>query len=423
MELNRAQLLVHNDAAMERFRATYCIPTDVIIDHPRSNEVPVVNLDNVVGSSELGMTVFDHSRGTRVACPIILMTSLKSILNSAKRPSKLLTTGKSLGTRRGRMVSVVELEDTVLPISISSSDNEHSNDLANARPPSMREVENVGPSSIIVDIMRFKNLKKKTMSAADPILNSLEAPLLDKRKGKEFSVGYHVAKRCHRPLQRDLRDHGNFVNDAACSGKNHDIDNFDIAYLILIFFPVLLVLESSKSDGDLKLHEQVQDSSYVAATQAQNKAANAEAILAQLQAVAYGPVYERVFNKGVSQVTEVHSESFLEGWIACLAELDIPKDNPTWTKDALALEFPEFLAPYLLMILPSFDEEEYMNKPEDDEDVPDLIPDLVMAPSNEAATLTEEVGGMIDEAFGEKFVEKTEGDDGEDVVRDPPLEL
>ena len=40
------------------------------------------------------------------------------------------------------------------------------------------------------------------------------------------------------------------------------------------------------------------DSSYIAATQAQDKVVANEAALAQLKVVASGPVYEQVFNRG-----------------------------------------------------------------------------------------------------------------------------
>ena len=39
MELNQAQLLVHDDDVMERFRASHGIPVDVYIHRPRPNEV------------------------------------------------------------------------------------------------------------------------------------------------------------------------------------------------------------------------------------------------------------------------------------------------------------------------------------------------------------------------------------------------
>ena len=44
------------------------------------------------------------------------------------------------------------------------------------------------------------------------------------------------------------------------------------------------------------------DSSYITATQAQDKVVANEAALAQLKVVASGPVYEQVFNRGSGQL-------------------------------------------------------------------------------------------------------------------------
>ncbi|GFS40640.1 hypothetical protein Acr_00g0069650 [Actinidia rufa] len=38
MELNQGQLLVHDDDAMEKFRRDQGIPTDVLLERPRTNE-------------------------------------------------------------------------------------------------------------------------------------------------------------------------------------------------------------------------------------------------------------------------------------------------------------------------------------------------------------------------------------------------
>ena len=60
----------------------------------------------------------------------------------------------------------------------------------------------------------------------------------------------------------------------------------------------------------------------------------------------------------------------MEGWLACLTELGISEDNLAWAKVALVPEPP---VPYSPMILSSFDKEEYMNWPEEDEDVADAV--------------------------------------------------
>ena len=58
-----------------------------------------------------------------------------------------------------------------------------------------------------------------------------------------------------------------------------------------------------------------------------------------------------------------------------MKELGIPEHNPAWAKatPALAPEYPEPLAPYLPMILPGFDEDEYVNRPKEDEATDDVV--------------------------------------------------
>ena len=123
--------------------------------------------------------------------------------------------------------------------------------------------------------------------------------------------------------------------------------------------------------ANLVAAELARDASYAATAKAQSEFAATGAQrnkalqdLTELQAVACDLVYERVFNRGISRardnydrkVTELRPEIFMEGWLACLTELSIPEDNPTWAKVAPTPELPEPPAPYLLMILPSFDE-------------------------------------------------------------------
>ena len=53
----------------------------------------------------------------------------------------------------------------------------------------------------------------------------------------------------------------------------------------------------------------------------------------------------------------------MEGWLAYLDDLYIPEDNLAWAKVALTAELFESLEPYSPLILPNFNEEEYMNQP------------------------------------------------------------
>ncbi|GFS29945.1 hypothetical protein Acr_00g0009250 [Actinidia rufa] len=353
MELNRARLLVHDDRAMERFRATHGIPTNVKIEHLGPNDVPRIVTDNpnltpildtlmqildkpfsakdllhvytiVRPKKEPSNTFYEGNHYLRLRKPdqsqmrLVIGNPYKDLfLDECKRHSeeckeaiqatnnrqesrdvdalllyelhyrhkiqhraakfvrvsllslciegqaprrdafsperpkdKLSThhpsvqvqgTGEGstsssfsytspdpidseedegeevvsqlvLNRRLGRVISAVELEDLALPISISSSDNEHLDDLARAPPQFMREVKAVELNSGEANIIRFRNLNKATPAAGPlpwqlflslnkqliPIvelveaivrvpMSSAEAPPLGKRKGKEVS--------------------------------------------------------------------------------------------------------------------------------------------------------------------------------------------------------------------------------------------
>ena len=94
-----------------------------------------------------------------------------------------------------------------------------------------------------------------------------------------------------------------------------------------------------------------------------------------------------------------------------MAKLNIPVDNPAWAKAAPA--------PYSAIILPDFDEEEYINRSKEDEDAADAT----MALGNEASNLMEEAGRTVAKAFREKATEEPKEDTGEDAAQDLPPEL
>ena len=81
-------------------------------------------------------------------------------------------------------------------------------------------------------------------------------------------------------------------------------------------------------------------------------------------------MYERVFNRGINrarenyskQVIKIRFEAFMERLLACLNELGIPEDNPTWAKAAFAPELSKPPTLYSPMILLGFDKKEYMNR-------------------------------------------------------------
>ena len=99
--------------------------------------------------------------------------------------------------------------------------------------------------------------------------------------------------------------------------------------------------------------------------------------------------------------------------------LDILEDNPAWAKVAPSPECPGSPVPYSPIIMPGFDEEEYVNRLEENEDAADAI----VVSSNEAANLVEEVGITVVEASVEKTAKEPGEDTREDVNQDPPPEL
>ena len=100
--------------------------------------------------------------------------------------------------------------------------------------------------------------------------------------------------------------------------------------------------------------------------------------------MAYDPVYERVFNRGISragdnyelQVVELRLGIFHESWVACLIELSIFTYHLAWPKVVPKIELPDLPDPYSALILSGFNEEEYMNQPAKEDKViaPEIDP-------------------------------------------------
>ena len=61
-------------------------------------------------------------------------------------------------------------------------------------------------------------------------------------------------------------------------------------------------------------------------------------------------------------MAELRPSIFREGWLACLKELGTPTEHPTWTVAAPEVVLPDVTEVYSPLILPGFNEEEYMNQ-------------------------------------------------------------
>ena len=104
----------------------------------------------------------------------------------------------------------------------------------------------------------------------------------------------------------------------------------------------------------------------------------------------------------------------MEGWLAYLVKLSLasPKTTDMGLGYAPTTELPMSYSP---MILPSFDEEEYMNRPKENEDAADNVVPSV----NEAEKLAKEVGNTT---MGETRETTAQGAD-KDATQDLPPKL
>ncbi|GFZ14408.1 hypothetical protein Acr_24g0005980 [Actinidia rufa] len=273
----------------------------------------LVNPFYKVGNFEMGMMAFDHSRDIIEVCLIPVDLDLPISIS----------------------------------ISISSSNSEHLDDLARARPPFVGEAQDVGLSLVVVDTMRVRNLKKKTMLATDPIIivplviQSLNAQLtrswsLLRRMALERAV--MLPNTVATLSERDFGYNEKSVSDTAC-------------------------LVSLKGNGNLGSYGR---------TVGLAKEVQKEDEQLRIQA-----------EEGQALAGRCRSTKDRFGCQFC-----IPEGNPAWTKSTPAPKFPKSSPPYSPMVLPGFNELEYLNRPEESEDAADVTGSLI----TEATNLIEEAG-------------------------------
>ncbi|GFS32724.1 class I glutamine amidotransferase-like superfamily protein [Actinidia rufa] len=289
----------------------------------------------------------------------------------------------SASTRRwGRVVFVVEPEDPALPISISSSDSEHSDDLACARSPSVGEVEDVGPSSVRADIMRFRNLKKKTTLTADPAI-------MDKRKGTKLSGGMPKSSQrgtretssgvdsdlwrpelsaCELSRQVMVTNSARDYNTSVALGQAITLPN-DVAALSKLTSETMR--KGQEEDEQLGVRVEEGKVALADADQLKVDLAYAEAKLGTPTTQSLPKLKTRLL------LPRLLLPSFKWWHMApsmseFLVGVQVEQGTIT-TKVAPAPKFPESPPPYSPMILLGFDKEEYMNRPGEDENVPGLI--------------------------------------------------
>ncbi|GFZ05321.1 hypothetical protein Acr_17g0008930 [Actinidia rufa] len=107
------------------------------------------------------------------------------------------------------------------------------------------------------------------------------------------------------------------------------------------------------------------------------------------------------------QVAEVCFESFLEGWLSCLKELGVPKDNLTWARLPLLPISLSLTHLILDCFLSNFVEEEFLNRPDEDKGALELVPDPTVTSGIEDANPTEELPGRPSLYSGRMNLSKT----------------
>ncbi|GFS36783.1 hypothetical protein Acr_00g0048010 [Actinidia rufa] len=297
MDLNQAQLPVHNDAALNEFRIDHGIPDNVQIERPGPNE----NANNVEGM------------GTE-------------------------TRSKELSTKLDKGVAIAREYDSAKEVASCLSSFASTSD------------EEEVPQLVI----------KRRLS---------DAPLYDKCKGKQAAEG--PSKRHKKKGETSSAFHLSLVEQAMLWKPK-----FPIAEL-----GKEVTMADTAMDHDTM---EARDVGYAVATKAQIEAVVTLAKrdksiqdLDELQKVAYYSVYERVFNRSISQagnkyycrVAKLHPGIYQEGWIACLTELSVPAEHSTWTKAPSEVKLSDFPDPYSPLIMPNFNEEKYMNQPVEEDDV------------------------------------------------------
>ncbi|GFZ08884.1 hypothetical protein Acr_20g0006920 [Actinidia rufa] len=217
-----------------------------------------------VGSSGLGMTAFGHSRGQGGGT-----ISLDSLGTEEEEEDSTLFV---LNRNRDRVIPAFE---PPLTISISSSNNEHSGNLAHTTPSSVGEVE----ITLFKEISYFGN----KLGKADTLRQVTVAD-----SSKDYDISMALTCAILLPTNEESLE---VFRDLLAKKRVGNLESkLNKAKLRLATIEQLKV--------DLVAIEQAWDASYATATQAENKVVAIKARLIKFQAVACGLVYKRVFNRG-----------------------------------------------------------------------------------------------------------------------------
>ena len=100
--------------------------------------------------------------------------------------------------------------------------------------------------------------------------------------------------------------------------------------------------------------------------------------MGELEKVACSLVFERVYNQGIDQVGNNYDKQLAELRPGIYEEFSIPSDHPACSTVAPEVELVDPPQPYSTLVLPDFNEEEYLKElaDEDLEKSPEIVNNL-----------------------------------------------
>ncbi|GFY81021.1 hypothetical protein Acr_01g0008300 [Actinidia rufa] len=214
-------------------------------------------------------------------------------------------------------------------------------------------------------------------------LSSSEAPLLDKRKGKQLTKGPSKKSKKNKgetssAFLPSSSDHAELLKPeffttelikqvtVANFTKDHDT-SLALTHTIMLQKDVTnLAEEGSKEIRDLLVMQQVQKQAKLDSEAAEKAKLDLVATI-QKRDTSYVAVIEsrgidRASNSYDKKLPELCPSIFQKGWLVCLKELDIPPNYPAWNAAPFEIKPLDPPQVYFSLILPHFNEEEVLEK-------------------------------------------------------------
>ncbi|GFY85599.1 proline-rich extensin-like family protein [Actinidia rufa] len=370
LELNRAQLLVHDNATLNKFKTNQGIPRD--------GRAMILNQSDA-GRVDGTLSPYLHAIGEGVSSPFMKGNHYLRLRNPRQHQTWLVTDNsdkdlfleKSLERRltsssssyasfesssseKDKGEEVVNrlivtrqrkrvphlAEPKVLAILISSSDNEHSDDLTFAplqlagavkTTHSFREGYNIDESSV-------------SLPAPDPVfalstqvgfeLSSSKAPL--KRKRRELTEG--PSKKSKKKAKGS--------SSAYLLSSSGNVELWKPEFSIAKLDKQVMVVDYTKDhDTSLALTQVVRlPKDVVNLVEEGSKEIKNLFVMQQVKASILTP----------------------DGWLACLRELSVPLEHPAWKAIPPTIELMDPPQAYSPLMLPGFDEEEMLEEEVDE---------------------------------------------------------